>query len=67
MPKMKTKKAVQKRFAVTGSGQVKCLASGLRHRLVSKSAKRNRNHLGFHLLHPTDVKRMKKYIYNFAS
>nr|YP_007890527.1 ribosomal protein L35 [Andalucia godoyi]AGH24021.1 ribosomal protein L35 [Andalucia godoyi] len=65
--KMKTKKAIQKRFALTGSGQVKCLSSGIRHRLTSKTSNRNRNHFGFHLLHPTDVKRIQKHIRNFAS
>jgi large subunit ribosomal protein L35 len=65
--KMKTKKAIQKRFALTGSGLVKCKSAGIRHRLTSKSSHRARNDLGFHLVHPTDVKRIKKYIYNFAS
>lgn len=66
MYKIKTKKAIQKRFRITGGDKIMCLSSGLRHRLVSKASDRKRNGLGFHSVHATDVKRMKKYIYHFA-
>ena len=40
MPKMKTKKAAAKRFALTGTGKVKYKKMNLRHILTKKSAKR---------------------------
>ena len=40
MPKMKTKKAVAKRFTLTGSGKIKYKKMNLRHILTKKSAKR---------------------------
>lgn len=65
--KMKTKKAIQKRFLLTGGGQVKCSPSGIRHRLTSKTSSRHRNHFGLHVVHPSDIRRIQKYIRNFAS
>lgn len=43
MPKLKTKKSVQKRFKITKSGKVKRSRSGKRHILTKKSRKRKRN------------------------
>lgn len=65
--KIKTKKAIQKRFSLTGSGKIKCLPSGIRHRLISKSSDRKRDNVGLHLVHKSDVKRIKKYVYSFIS
>ncbi|MFH1381149.1 MAG: 50S ribosomal protein L35 [Candidatus Omnitrophota bacterium] len=43
MPKLKTKKAMQKRFKITKKGKVKRTRAGRRHILTSKSRKRKRN------------------------
>ncbi|MCJ7856299.1 50S ribosomal protein L35 [Lachnospiraceae bacterium NSJ-143] len=43
MPKLKTKKAVSKRFKVTGSGQLKRHKANTQHILGKKSTKRKRN------------------------
>lgn len=43
MPKLKTKKAVAKRFKVTGTGKLKRNKSNTQHLLGSKSTKRKRN------------------------
>jgi len=55
----KTKKAVRKRFKITGRGKVLRAQSSRRHLLSSKNAKRRR-HLGKSaLVHETDVARVK--------
>lgn len=41
--KMKTKKAVSKRFRLTASGRLKFKRPGLRHLLAHKSSKRKRH------------------------
>lgn len=43
MPKMKTRKAVAKRFSVTGTGKVKRAHDGRNHILTKKTKKRKRN------------------------
>ena len=43
MPKMKTKKAVAKRFSVTGTGKIKRAHDGKNHILTKKTRKRKRN------------------------
>ena len=43
MPKLKTKKAVSKRFKVTGSGQLSRNKANTQHILGKKSTKRKRN------------------------
>ncbi len=42
MPKIKTKKAVAKKFKVTANGKLKCNQSGRSHLMSSKSGKRKR-------------------------
>lgn len=42
MPKMKTKKAVAKRFKVTATGKLKHSQPGKRHILTKKNSKRKR-------------------------
>lgn len=42
MPKMKTKKALVKRFKVTGTGKVLAMQCGKSHRMVSFTGKRVR-------------------------
>lgn len=43
MPKMKTKKAVSKRFKITGKNKLKRTKPGRRHLLTKKTTKRKRN------------------------
>ncbi|MCL2415289.1 MAG: 50S ribosomal protein L35 [Defluviitaleaceae bacterium] len=43
MPKMKTNKAVSKRFKITGTGKLKRMKSNTNHILEKKSPKRKRN------------------------
>ncbi len=43
MPKMKTKKAVAKRFSVTATGKVKYSRAGAGHLLSCKTRKRKRS------------------------
>ena len=43
MPKMKTNRAVAKRFKVTGTGKLKRFKSNKNHILEKKSPKRKRN------------------------
>jgi len=43
MPKMKTKKALRKRFRKTATGKVIHLGAGRGHLMTSKSRKRKRN------------------------
>lgn len=43
MPKMKTRKAVQARFRVTGTGKLKRTRPGRRHILTKKSPARKRS------------------------
>lgn len=43
MPKMKTRRAVAKRFTETGTGKIKMMHDGKGHILTKKSRKRKRN------------------------
>jgi large subunit ribosomal protein L35 len=56
----KTKKAVAKRFKVTGTGKVLRSQASRRHLLSSKSAKRKRLLSKAALVHDTDLARIKE-------
>jgi len=56
----KTKKAVAKRFKVTGTGKVLRSNAGRRHLLQSKSAKRKRQLAKSSLVDTTDLARIKE-------
>jgi len=56
----KTKKAVAKRFKVTGSGKVLRSQAGKRHLLASKSGKRKRQLAKTAVLDKTDEARIKE-------
>ncbi len=56
----KTKKAVAKRFKITGTGKVLRGQASRRHLLVSKSAKRKRQLAKTAVLDATDEKRIKE-------
>ena len=56
----KTKKAVAKRFKVTGTGKVLRGHASKRHLLASKSSKRKRQLGKAGLVHKTDIARIKE-------
>ena len=56
----KTKKAVAKRFKVTGSGKVLRAQASRRHLLSSKSAKRKRQLAKSVLVDASDIARIKE-------
>jgi large subunit ribosomal protein L35 len=56
----KTKKAVAKRFKVTGTGKVLRAQASRRHLLQGKSAKRKRQLAKAALVHETDLARIKE-------
>jgi len=56
----KTRKAVAKRFKVTGSGKVLRRSQGKRHILQKKSSKRKRSLSGAKLVADTDVWAVKQ-------
>jgi large subunit ribosomal protein L35 len=55
----KTRKAVSKRFKITGTGKVLRQHASRRHLLSSKSAKRKRHMAKSAVVHSTDVARIK--------
>ncbi len=64
MPKLKTRKAVKKRFRFTGKGRIKRSRPGKRHILTKKSGKRKMNLRKSGLVSKTQertVKRMMPY------
>lgn len=59
MPKLKTKKAVKKRFKVTKSGKLKLSKANRRHILTSKAHKRKRQLRKADYLKKADEARIK--------
>jgi len=60
MPKLKTKKAVKKRFKITAGGKVLKHQSFRRHLLGDKSPARKRKIRRAAVVDPTDEKRVKR-------
>lgn len=60
MPKMKTRRAVAKRFKATASGKYKRKVAGLRHILTKKSADSKRTKRKVAYVHPSDVILVKR-------
>jgi large subunit ribosomal protein L35 len=58
MPKMKTKKALRKRFRKTATGKVIHLGAGRGHLMTTKSRKRKRNARNKRALAPMEQKRV---------
>ena len=56
----KTKKAVAKRFKITGTGKILRRHSGMRHLLSSRKSKRKRQLGKAGLVDKTDMKRIKE-------
>lgn len=61
MPKLKTKKAVAKRFKITATGKVMAGVAGKRHRLMSHNAKYIRQNRGTDELAKPDADRVKRW------
>jgi large subunit ribosomal protein L35 len=55
----KTRKAVAKRFKITGTGKVLRSHATRRHLMATKNAKRKRQLAKLAVVHTTDVKRIK--------
>ncbi len=62
MPKMKTKSAAKKRFAVTGSGRIKRKHAYHSHILTKKSIKRKRILASSTICSSADERRIKELI-----
>ncbi|HOW58955.1 MAG TPA: 50S ribosomal protein L35 [Candidatus Omnitrophota bacterium] len=64
MPKLKTKKAMKKRYRITKTGKVLGKKSFTRHMLTDRSPKKkrqNRRSLGVEPMHVTAIKRCMPY------
>lgn len=59
MPKMKTNKAVRKRFKITKKGKVMKTSSLRRHILTDRSSKKKRQSRGWSEVDISDKKRIK--------
>ncbi|MBN1327090.1 MAG: 50S ribosomal protein L35 [Candidatus Cloacimonetes bacterium] len=62
MPKLKTRRAVAKRFKVTANGKLKRSHACAGHLLTKKSAKRKRNLRKSDLVDCNDMNRMKRML-----
>ncbi|MCF7858954.1 MAG: 50S ribosomal protein L35 [Candidatus Cloacimonetes bacterium] len=62
MPKLKTRRAVAKRFKVTGNGKLKRSHAFAGHILTKKTSKRKRNLRKSGLVNKNDTARMKKML-----
>ena len=62
MPKMKTRRAAAKRFAVTGTGEFKRNKAYKRHILEKKSQKRKRNMRKAALITAADHERVRRML-----
>ncbi|HTL47036.1 MAG TPA: 50S ribosomal protein L35 [Verrucomicrobiae bacterium] len=59
MPKMKTCKAVKKRFRVTKNGKVLMSKALKRHLLGDRTSKKKRQNRGWHAVDKSDAHRVK--------
>ena len=62
MPKMKTNKAAAKRFALTGSGRIKCKHAYKSHILTKKSTKRKKNLTKKGLVHQHNERQVRELL-----
>lgn len=62
MPKLKTRRAVAKRFKVTGNGKLKRSHAFAGHIMTKKTTKRKRNLRSSGLVHSNDEARMKRML-----
>ena len=62
MPKLKTNRSAKKRFRKTGTGKIRRYHAFKNHILTKKSAKRKRGLRKAALVHPADMKRIRRLI-----
>lgn len=62
MPKLKTNRAAMKRFRKTGTGKVRRNKAFKSHILTKKTTKRKRGLRKAALVHPTDMKRVRRML-----
>ncbi len=62
MPKMKSNRAAMKRFRKTGTGRVRRNKAYKSHILTKKTTKRKRGLRKATLVHPTDMKRVRRML-----
>lgn len=60
MPKMKTRRAVAKRFSATGTGKLKRKRQNLRHILEKKPTKVKKKNGKTDYVHESDMRQMKR-------
>ncbi len=63
MPKQKTKKAIAKRFKMTGTGKIKRTSAGGAHILTGKSRKKKRSMRASAMVSKSDEKRILKSLH----
>jgi large subunit ribosomal protein L35 len=62
MPKIKSHKATQKRFGVTGSGKVVRVKAWRGHHLEIKSSRRTRRYAGKAVLDPAHAEQIRRLL-----
>jgi large subunit ribosomal protein L35 len=62
MPKLKSNRAAMKRFRKTGTGKVRRYKAFKSHILTKKTTKRKRGLRKAGLVHPTDMKRVRRML-----
>ncbi|MDH4037377.1 MAG: 50S ribosomal protein L35 [Candidatus Krumholzibacteria bacterium] len=62
MPKLKSNRAAMKRFRKTGTGKVRRNKAFKSHILTKKTTKRKRGLRKATLVHPTDMKRVRRML-----
>lgn len=62
MPKLKTSRSAAKRFRKTGTGKIRRYQAFTNHILTKKTSKRKRALRKGKLVHPSDMKRIKRLL-----
>ncbi len=62
MPKLKSSRSARKRFRKTGTGKIRRHKAFKNHILTKKTTKRKRGLRKAALVHPSDVKRIRRLI-----
>jgi large subunit ribosomal protein L35 len=62
MPKLKTSRSARKRFRKTGTGKIRRYQAFTNHILTKKTSKRKRKLRKGALVHPADMKRIKRLL-----
>ena len=62
MPKLKTNRSAAKRFRKTGTGKIRRYQAFTNHILTKKTSKRKRALRKGKLVHPADLKRIKRLL-----